>query len=158
MKEEYVNAFLIPANLVWEKELGQSLNFIGAEAVSNQFTTEDLTAIIGVSGQLQGNVLYGFGSGTASAVASRMMGEPVEELDEMSLSAIGELANMITGNAATQLATAGYNCDISPPVLIEPVGSRLTTTSGKQILVTFSSQVGTLNIRIGLKESMQVGS
>ena len=157
MKEEYVNAFLIPANLVWEKELGQSLNFMGAEAVSNQFTTEDLTAIIGVSGQLQGNVLYGFGSGTATAVASKMMGVPVDELDEMGLSAIGELANIITGNAATQLATAGYTCDISPPVLIEPVGSRLTTMTGKQILVTFSSQVGVLNIRIGLKERMQAG-
>jgi len=155
MKEEYVNAFLIPASLVWEKELGQSLNLVGAEAVSNQYTTEDLTVVIGVSGSLQGNVLYGFGNGTALSVASHMIGEPVDELDEMGLSVIGEIANMITGNAATQLASAGYRCDISPPVLIEPVGSRLTTMTGSQILVNFASDVGTLSIRIGLRENMR---
>lgn len=152
MKEEYVNAFLTPANLVWEKELGMPLTLAGAEAVSNQYTTEDLTAVIGVSGQLQGNVLYGFANGSALSIVGHMVGEPVEELDEMGLSAIGELANMITGNAATQLASAGYTCDISPPVLIDPVGSRLTTLTGSQILVTFNSDVGSLKIRIGLRE------
>ena len=107
MKEEYVNAFLSPAKLVWEKELGCALDLIGAEAVSNQFTTEQITAIIGVSGRLEGNVLYGFSDSTAYAVASQMIGEPVTELDDLGLSALGEIANMITGNAATPLAAAG---------------------------------------------------
>ena len=51
MKEEYVNAFLSPAKLVWEKELGYNLDLVGAEAVAAQFTTEDITGIIGVSGE-----------------------------------------------------------------------------------------------------------
>ncbi|MCH8142140.1 MAG: chemotaxis protein CheX, partial [Proteobacteria bacterium] len=110
MKQEYVNAFLAPAALVWTKELNHDLKLVSAESVSHQFTTEDVTAIIGVSGSLQGNVLYGFNSGTALYVASQMMGEPVEELDEIGLSALGEIANMITGNAATYLANAGYAC------------------------------------------------
>ena len=51
MKEEYVNPFLVPAKLVWEKELGHALELESAELVSHQFTTEDITAAIGVSGQ-----------------------------------------------------------------------------------------------------------
>lgn len=153
MKQEYVNAFLTPAALVWTKELNHDLKLVSAESVSHQFTTEDVTAIIGVSGSLQGNVLYGFNSGTALYVASQMMGEPVEELDEIGLSALGEIANMITGNAATHLANAGYACDISPPVIIEPAGSRFTTVGGPQILVTFTSDLGPLAIRISLSET-----
>ncbi len=153
MKEEYVNAFLSPAKLVWEKELGYNLDLVGAEAVAAQFTTEDITGIIGVSGSLQGNVLYGFTSGTALAIASVMVGEEVTALDDMSLSALGEIANMITGNAATHLAAAGYTCAISPPVIIEPAGSRFTTVGGPQILVTFGSDIGKLSIRISLSES-----
>ena len=153
MKEEYVNAFLAPAKLVWEKELGCALDLVGAEAVSNQFTTDQITAVIGVSGRLEGNVLYGFSDGTALAVASQMIGEPVTELDDMGLSALGEIANMITGNAATQLAAAGYTCDISPPVIIEPAGSRFTTPGSKQILVTFGSKLGNLSVRLSLNES-----
>ena len=54
MKEEYVNPFLAPAKLVWEKELGQTLELASTDLVSHQFTTEDITALIGVSGQFQG--------------------------------------------------------------------------------------------------------
>ena len=115
MKEEYVNAFLVPAQLVWEKELACTLEFVGAEMISNMFTTAELTVTIGVSGDLEGSVLYGFGNGTSLALAGRMMGETIAEHNDVSLSAVGELANMITGNAATQLSNAGYSCTISPP-------------------------------------------
>ena len=59
-----------------------------------------------------------------------MLDEEVDRFNtEIGLSALGEIANMITGNAATRLAQAGYPCQISPPVIIEPVGTRFTTGS-----------------------------
>ena len=158
MKEEYVNAFLSPARQVWEKELGCPLDFVGAKVISNVFTTADLTVTIGVSGELEGNVLYGFGNGTSLALAGRMMGETISEHNEVSLSAVGELANMITGNAATQLANAGYTCNISPPIMIEMIGSRIATVGGAQIMATFSSDLGDLDIRISLRESLGQGN
>ncbi len=48
---------------------------------------------------------------------------------ELGLSALGELANMITGNAATRLAQQGFPCNIGPPVMIERAGSRLSALS-----------------------------
>lgn len=117
MKEEWVNSFLTPAKHVWEMELQDELHVAGTDLVSNQFTTDDVTAIIGVSGSLEGNVLYGFSGDTAVAVVSRMMGEEVTTVsDEIGLLALGEIANMITGNAATRLSQIGYPCDISPPL------------------------------------------
>ena len=154
MREEFVNAFLAPARLVWEKELGHSLDLAHAQVVDHQFTTDEITVIIGVSWRLEGNVLYGFSESTALAVVRVMLDEPVDKFnDEIGLSALGEIANMITGNAATRLAQVGYPCQISPPVIIEPVGTRFTTTGGPQILVTFSSQLGPLSVRISLRET-----
>jgi CheY-specific phosphatase CheX len=37
----------------------------------------------------------------------------------MALSALGESANVITGNASKELAAKGYTCDIGPPVIIK---------------------------------------
>ena len=154
MKEEYVNSFLIPAKMVWDKELGKSLDLAKAEIVSHQFTTEEVTAIIGISGSLQGSVLYGFPESTAEAIVAIMLdGEAGSATDEIGLSALGEIANMITGNAAIRLAQQGFPCDISPPVIIEPAGSRFTTLSGPQILATFTSEVGPLTVRISLNET-----
>ena len=47
----------------------------------------------------------------AIGIFSAMMGEPVTELDDLGRSAIGELGNMITGQAAIMLEEAGYTCD-----------------------------------------------
>ena len=153
MKEEYVNPFLAPAKLVWKNELKSSLDLVSAELVAHQFTTEDVTAVIGISGKVYGNVLYGFSKETSDAAIAIMLGEGVEVTDELALSALGELANMITGNAATELANAGYPCSISPPVMIEPVGSRISTLGRQQILVSFKSDVGPFCIRISLSEA-----
>lgn len=153
MKEEYVNAFLTPAVHVWEKELGVKLTLAGAEQAASQYTTNELTALIGISGQLEGNVLYGFSQDSAKTIAGKMIGQEIQEMDEMSLSAIGEIANMITGNAATLLANMGAVCEITPPVIIEPRGSRFTTFGGPQILVKFSSDLGPLHIRISMAEN-----
>ena len=158
MKAEYVNAFLAPAQMVWEKELHCPLEFVGAEMILGMFTTSELTVTIGVSGELEGSVLYGFGKGTGLALAGRMMGETIVEHNDLSLSAVGELANMITGNAATQLSNAGYRCTISPPIMIEMIGSRIATVGGTQILATFNSELGDLTIRISLKESQGWGN
>ena len=151
MKAEFVNAFLTPALDVWKKELGEDLTYHGAHSVSGTFTTEDLTAIIGVAGGLKGNVFYELSNATALAVAGAMCGATFEELDEVGLSAIGELANIITGNATIELAAAQYVCDISPPVLL-PMGAQVSV-SNPQIRASFESAIGVMNIRIGLTEA-----
>ena len=152
MKAEFVNAFLTPALDVWKKELGQDLTYNGAHSVMGTFTTEDLTAIIGVTGGLQGNVFYEWSNATALAVAGLMCGTTyTDELDDVGLSAIGELANIITGNATIELAAAQYVCEISPPVLL-PMGARVIVTN-PQIRASFESAMGTMSIRIGLTEA-----
>ena len=153
MRQEFVNPFLGPAQLVWQKEFGVPLEVTDAKAVSYQYTTEDITAIIGISGKLQGNVLYGFSNSVSTEIVRRMIGEDMDAHDPMALSALGEIANVITGNAATELAANGYPCDISPPMILEPSGSTLTSTVPRQILVTFKSELGILTTRIGLTEN-----
>ena len=152
MKAEFVNAFLTPALDVWKKELGEELTYLGAHSVTGTFTTEDLTAIIGVTGGLKGNVFYELSRGTALAVAGVMCESSfVDELDEVGLSAIGELANIITGNATIELAAAHYVCEISPPVLL-PRGAQVIV-SNPQIRASFESAMGSMSIRIGLTEA-----
>lgn len=150
MNQELINAFLEPAKIVWEKELAMDLVFEGAEPIQPDFVVEDIVAVIGVSGSLKGNVLYGFGSISALVIAGQMMGEPVEEVDHVCFSILGELANMITGNAVTGLESQGMKCDITPPIIIEPSGAKLST-GDSQVVARFGSEAGGLNIRFSLK-------
>ena len=154
MNEEYVNAFLTPAMLVWGMELDVALSFTGAKAVASQYETDRLTAAIGINGDLKGNVLYEMSEETALLVAGRMMGESLTRLDEMAMSALGELAIMITRNAAIELSSYDFRCDITPPVIIKPTNAMVFTPDSPQILADFSSEFGQLSVRICLTESL----
>lgn len=75
--------------------------------------------IVGIIGDIRGNVIYTLSNETALSIASTMMmGMPVKELDEMAQSAISELSNMLTANAAINFESTGINIDISTPTLV----------------------------------------
>ena len=76
--------------------------------------------IIGLIGDIKGNIIYGMSIDTAKKIASiMMMGMPVEKFDELPQSAISELVNMLTANVAMNFSKDNINVDISTPTLIE---------------------------------------
>ena len=77
-----------------------------------------VAVIVGFTKVLRGNVVYNMTEETAKFIASTMMmGMPVEKFDDMAQSAISEMSNMLTANAATNLAAMGMEVDISTPSL-----------------------------------------
>ena len=81
-----------------------------------------------------------------------MAGTDFELDSEMALFALGELANTITGNAATELSGNGFECNIASPVLIQSSGTEISTLGRPQFLVVFNCEAGDLNVRVSLPE------
>lgn len=89
--------------------------------------------ILGIMGDVRGNVIYTTTIECAKKIASTMMmGMPVNELDEMAQSAISELTNMLTANAAMNFSNEGINIDISTPTLM--YGEFTANTSSDKVL------------------------
>jgi chemotaxis protein CheX len=89
--------------------------------------------ILGIIGDVRGNVIYGTSLECAKKIASTMMmGMPVKELDEMAQSAISELTNMLTANAAISFSNEGINIDISTPTLM--YGEFTASASSEKVL------------------------
>ncbi len=75
--------------------------------------------IIGLMGDIKGNIIYSIVTEDAKKIASTMMmGMPVNDFDEMAQSAISELVNMLTANVATNFAEENININISTPTLV----------------------------------------
>ncbi len=88
---------------------------------------------IGVTGIMKGQVLLAMPENNAKLIASKMMmGMPVDELDEMAISALSELGNMIMGNTATIFSTQGIAMDITIPLAIH--GNELKMQTDAQAL------------------------
>lgn len=115
---EYINPFLMAATSVI-KDICQVNMKIGSPYVkTTEFANDSVIIMIGVTGEVRGQVLMAFPEKDALLVASRMMmGMEITQLDDMSVSAINELGNMMMGNAATVFSTKGIAMDITPPTL-----------------------------------------
>lgn len=86
---------------------------------NNQIESPGLIIIVGILGDIRGNIIYGTSIECAKEIAqSMMMGMKVENFTELEQSAISELANMLTANAATNFSNDNINIDISTPTLI----------------------------------------
>ncbi|MCM3785895.1 chemotaxis protein CheX [Neobacillus mesonae] len=116
MKAEVINPFLESARLVFEQliQISPSAGKLGIKQV--EFLEDHIWILIGMSGQLNGKIVFGIQEEVALRIVSAMMGGfVISEMDEMGQSAISELGNMISGNASTILFNQGIAVDITPP-------------------------------------------
>lgn len=87
---------------------------------SKDLTCSGVVMIVGMVGEIKGNVAYSLTVESAKQIASKMMmGMPVTEFGEMEKSALSELSNMLTANAITLFSATGVLIDISTPTLLE---------------------------------------
>ncbi len=152
MRVEFVNPFVSAAFTVFQSVMGSQLERGQLGLRSTTFTTQQVTIVAGVSGQVCGAALYGMSVVTAQKIASAMIGSEVSALDDMAWSALSELGNMITGNAITLLSQNGYVADITPPSIIKGVEVEVSTKS-PAIVVPLSTPFGRIEVNIALEES-----
>ncbi len=96
-----------------------------------------VTIIVGFTKQIRGNVVYNMSEDTAKYIASTMMmGMAVDSFDEMAQSAVSEMSNMLTANAATNLAAMGLEVDISTPSLSVGADFQVKISNEKYLTVT----------------------
>lgn len=117
MNAEHINPFLIAATKVLKDMCFVDVSIGKPYVKTTEFTEDTLVIMIGVTGEMRGQVMIALENHIALDIASKMMMMPVMVMDDLSTSAISELGNMILGNTATVFSTKGIGIDITPPTL-----------------------------------------
>ena len=151
MKVEFVNPFIHAASEVLESELGGAARRGPLRLQKSAVTTDEVTAIVGVTGTINGLVLYSMSQATALAIVSRTMHHDFRELDALAQSGIGELGNVITGRAGVLLSKAGYASNISPPSVVVGRGTLVTTLDLNRLVLPLQTELGGLEVQLILR-------
>lgn len=147
---EHINPFLMAATKVL-KDICLSEVTVGKPSMKQAvFTDDTIVIMIGIVGQIQGNMMLEMKEATALAIASKMCMMPITVLDELSKSAISELVNMIMGNAATVFSTKGTLIDITPPKLSR--GNEAFTSNFKSLSIPLTFEENTLYLNMMIQE------
>jgi chemotaxis protein CheX len=150
MDVKFLNPFLDSAGEVLRKEIQLEITKGPITVQTSALTTDDVTVLINLVGQIQGVVLYEMSTSTALSFVSRMMGQKFNDFDNLAQSGIAELGNVITGRASDKLSQAGFEATISPPTLIIWKGSQVSTLDCPSLIIPLSSKVGTITVHLAL--------
>lgn len=76
----------------------------------------------------------------------------MKEIDGFVSSALGEVANIISGNVVTELSKNEYKCDIVPPQIFVGEYKSVSMANKKIICLPLKTNIGELEINISLKD------
>jgi len=156
MKVEYINPFVTSASNILEQVAQLKVERGKVSLRPKMFPTPEVSVLLGVTGDVKGQVIYGLAADTALAIAKRMMGGlELKAVDDVARSAIGELGNMITGNATGILEKGGIIISISPPAIVTGKDVAVSSMEGAILVVPLESEIGTLEINVSLQEGSQ---
>lgn len=152
---ELINPFISASQSVL-RDMSQISTKMGKPYLKNpEYEGEVVSIIIGITGELRGQVIFSLKEEKACQIASSMMmGMPVNELNDMAKSAVSEMSNMILGNAATIFSTKGITVDITPPNLVMGSNMSFTVSDSKTICVPLDLEDGEtlLELNIAIKK------
>lgn len=118
MDATMVNAFLKSSMDTFQMAAGIPLTMGKPYVRKLQFEMDRVLILVGITGQMKGTCVLAIPEPKAKEIASAMMmGMTVENIDDIAVSALSEMGNMILGNASTILSGSGIFIDITPPLV-----------------------------------------
>ena len=152
MRVEYINPFVEAAFNILKEVLGTELSRGELYLKSTSQPVLGVTAIIGLTGDVEGRVLFDMDEKTALAIASAMNGEEMKKLDELAKATITELANMITAQAVTKLSEIGFKFDITPPAIFTGEKMEVSDAAVEALIVPIEMPLGKVEINVAVRE------
>jgi chemotaxis protein CheX len=155
MNIEYLNPFVEAASEVLQTECNIAVKRGALSLQKTCLTTDDVTVLISLMGQVHGVVLYGLSEKTSLNIVSRVMGKQFTVFDGLAQSGIAELSNVISGQATIRLSNAGFTSIVSPPTLIQGKGITVSTLDFSRIVIPLTTVDGDLTLHLALREALQ---
>jgi chemotaxis protein CheX len=153
MDVRYLNPFLVAATEVIRIDTKQEIVRGNITVHNGALTTEEITVLINLVGQIQGVVLLELSQQTGIQFVSSMMGQKFAEFDNLAQSGIAELGNVISGKATVELSKSGIVTTISPPTMILGKGTQISTIDFQRLVVPLTTDLGTITVHLAVRES-----
>ena len=151
MDVNHINPFLESFNNIMPQLGMTEINRQGVSLKGRFIESPGVVVVIGLMGDIKGNIIYGLSIPDAMKMASiMMMGMPVEKLDELAQSAISELVNMITANVATNYSRDNISVDISTPTLVQ---GEFTANASTDKVICIEMDVNGISLQVNISLS-----
>ena len=151
MKMELIQPFINAADAVLSQGL-KSPMVVGNLAMEREaYRRKGVAAVIQLTGDIEGRVIFDLAPKTAAEVASHFAGTELPETDDLVREAVCELANQVIGNAVATLNDQGFHFRVHPPELHTSDDGPTTTEDTEALVLCFETASGNVFMNIALR-------
>lgn len=136
MDVKYVNPFVAAVQSVFRTMLGLEVAMGKPTLKDSRTTSSDVSGIMGLVGDRKGTVTVGLSNKGAIFVLQTLLGDTAESVTPEVVDAVGELTNIVSGQARKEFEKAGLNLKASIP----------TVVVGHSVEINFITQVPTVSL------------
>lgn len=155
MNVQYVNPFIESVCGLFETMFQKQATRGNIGTTSSVGASQDVVAMIGITGEIQGSVAVAMSEQTALQVVGSLLGCDMAEFDNDATDGIAEVVNMIAGGAKAKLPSPeDQPLQLSLPTVLR--GKDFVVTYPTQALwldIPFDSELGKFNLRVTFKNA-----
>ncbi len=151
MKVKYVNPFIEATVNLFRNFIGVSVDPQKPHLKEEKDNLEEVSGIIGLAGETVGAIVISFSRESAIQAVSKMEKSPYRALSKDVIDGVGEMVNIIAGNAKKDLMD--FRIEISLPGVITGTEYGIHWPEGVPIVVVpFDSEIGKFAVYVSLRD------
>ena len=151
MKMELIQPFINAADAVLSQGLKSPMVIGNLTMEQEAYRRKGVAAMIELSGDIEGRVIFDLAPKTAAQVASHFAGTELPESDDLVREAVCELANQVIGNAVATLNDQGFHFRVHPPQLHTSEHGPTSTEDTEALVLCFETPSGNVFMNIALR-------
>ncbi|MGE5072478.1 MAG: chemotaxis protein CheX [Anaerolineae bacterium] len=117
MRMELIQPFINAADAVLADSLNSPTTIGSLSMDEEAYRRKGVAALISVSGDIEGRIIFDVDPKTAMRMACRFAGQELPESEDLMRETVCEIANQVIGNAVTSLNDQGFHFRVHPPEL-----------------------------------------
>ena len=158
MDASYITPFMTSIQNVFSTMFQLPVEIGEPRIKTDSKTSHDVSGIIGsVSGEMTGTIVLSMPSDAAEAIVTLFTGMEMDADSEDFADAIGELINMISGNAKAEFQRKDVS--ISCPSVVVGSGHRVASISGTPcVVIPCHTDCGEVVLEVSLRDTSEAAS
>lgn len=150
MKMELIQPFINAADAVLSQGLNSPMEIGNLSMEEEAYRRKGLAAMVRLSGDIEGRVIFDLAPKTAARIASQLSGTELPESDNLVREAVCELANQVVGNAVATLNDQGFHFRVHPPEIHTSERGPKGTADTEALVLCFETSSGSVFMNIAL--------
>jgi chemotaxis protein CheX len=151
MRMDLIQPFIGSLDAVLAELMKTSPRIVDLTMEEHGYLRKGIAASVSFKGEIEGRVILDMDPKAAIQVAAYLAGDEVDSSQPIVREAVCELANMVIGNAVTQLNDRGFQFKVFPPSVLTDEQCDTAGHDSEATILCFETPAGTVHLNISMQ-------